>query len=136
MCLKLKESCQILRKRSKWSELQVIVAEKRWERGGIFAKTGGILAAGDFEDTPYERKQGDGRDCSVHRDRCLYMAILTKNIMKQSMEMRRYIKANESPAPRGAMRVRQRLEENGAASALAFFVSVSGYGGIFCDSPP
>ena len=91
MCLKLKKSRQILRKRSKWSELQVIVAEKRWERGGIFAKTGGFLAKGDFEDVSYERKQGDGRDCSVHRDRCLYMAILTKNIMEQSMEMRRYI---------------------------------------------
>ena len=81
MCQKLKYKCQILRKRQKWSELQVIVAEKHPGARFAQAKIGAFLAAWR---APHglvnENREAIGR-VPVKEIACTLMAVLTKNIM-------------------------------------------------------
>ena len=70
-----------MQKRQKWSELQVIVAEKRRKRDYTRVEIGGFLAAGETARGHMNGNKAAIRGLPLTEKRYSYMAILTKNIM-------------------------------------------------------
>ena len=81
MCQNLKIDRQILRKRRKWSKLQVIVAEKQGKMGESRIEAGGVLVAGKTVRGHMNGNRVVRRGLPSTEKSCSYMAILTKNII-------------------------------------------------------